>query len=384
VRDRLRRISAVKLILGIAAVLCLALAGEASAAVVVVSANRLQPERVGIASHDTVHWENGTAVPQRIESFGQPSFDSFDLAASGAGERRFDRPGRYRYRVPGIGKEGVVVVAGAARGRLPGSREGSRRRSRSQGRGCNRRDVFLYDVSVKGKKTMQESWLPQFMLTGAFSIAYEYSALYRSVTVVVKRNCSTLLARASASQRGTARLQSYAWTDQVQHADPSGGTEQPCDFSAIVGGLGGRLRITDTAVSGGRARGWSLSVISRLSDDQRDALSSLLGARRDAVCDKGNLSNARIFDDLPGYTVPVPIFNDPYGVSGVKLYPPLIVLNGEFAGGGSGQPPRPLKALMRGRSFAVSSGARSYGGTSVQTQATATADVEVRFRRRDR
>jgi len=43
-----------------------------------------------------VRWENVTATPQRVESIGQPDFESVNVPANGAGERRFNRVGRYR------------------------------------------------------------------------------------------------------------------------------------------------------------------------------------------------------------------------------------------------------------------------------------------------
>jgi hypothetical protein len=306
-------------------------------------------------------------VAERVDSVGQPSFASVVVPAGGSREVLFRRTGVYRYEVPrgGARKGQIVVVAGARRPRPRGS-AGS----------CNRRRVFLYDVTVTGSKSATETWLPQFLTDGEFTLSYRYVVRYPGLAVVVDSNCGTRITSVNARGSGTGTLQPYSWSDRVVRR--GGGTEQPCGFMVSATGLGATIRINTTFVAQGG--GSSIVVLSRLTESQGNALADLLGARRDAQCDKGGLSNARVFDGLPGHGT-VPIFGSPYSVAGVRVSPPLTVLNGEFFASGRGVP-SPLRRLLQGASFTVNSGVKRYDGTSSQTHAIASASVKIEFRRR--
>jgi hypothetical protein len=351
-----------------ALVVSLGAASNAAADVVVVSTEGVQPRRAHVAPGGTVRWENTSAAAVRIQSLGRPRFQALNVDAGRAGERRFNRVGRYRYTIPGSVGEAVVIVGAEVR------------RPRPRGRGCDRREVFLYDVTVNATKSFTEEWDPRFNQQGAFSISYLYRVAYPRVGVVVEHECGTGEIEVSARGRGAGKLSDYAWADSVRNADPdAGSTPAPCEFDLAVDSLGATIQIKDSALIS-RGRGSFLSVASRLTPSQRDALSKLLSDRRGAVCDKGGQSNTSVFDEPAGHG-PVPIFQDPYRVSGGELFPPLTVLNGDlFARGRS----RPLQALVAGRSFSASSGERDYDGTDSQTHVVAKAGVRIRFTRRHR
>ena len=129
-------------------------------------------------------------------------------------------------------------------------------------------------------------------------------------------------------------------------------------------------------------RAASLAVA--LCMDQFVALSALLRARRDAVCDKGNpgLSNSLSFDGLGGHQSAgtVPIFEKPLRAAGLSIEPPSLGLNGEFTTYSIGFPTE-LRKLVRGDSFSVYSGHRTYRGTNGQTTARAAVSVRIDFNR---
>ena len=352
----------------VSAVGLIALASATPAAADVVAiGSELSPEVVRIAAGQTVRWENGTPALQRIDSTGSPEFDDLDVPAGGSGERRFTRTGRYRYAVPGTGKAGEVrVVARAAR------------RPRSRGRGCGRRDVFLYDVTVTATKSMSEFWLPQYQNDGQFAIDYAYRARYNDVPVVIARQCGAgaTIGRSGRRHAGSGTLTNYRWSDSVQNPEfPE--DRPPCGFNASTAGLGAQIEIEGFAARTGSF----LGIATRLRDDQNDALHTMLTARRAAVCDKGNLTNGNVLDGLPGHDAAggVPIFRNPYRVAGGKLDPPAINLFGQFA---TTRSAGPVTAIARGRSFAISSGPRRYQGVNTQTNATASASLRISFKRR--
>jgi hypothetical protein len=346
--------------------LSLGAASDAAADVVVVSTGGVQPRRAHVAPGGTVRWENGSPAAIRIQSLGRPRFTSLNVEAGRAGERRFDRAGRYRYTIPGTVAEALVIVGAEVR------------RPRPRGNGCDRREVFLYDAVVEARKSFTEEWVPKFKQVGAFSISYAYRVAYPRVAVVLQHECGTGEIDISARGRGAGKLSDYTWADSVRSADPGGGsTEAPCEFAASVDSLGGTIRIKETAFIPGR-RGSFLSVASRLTPAQRDALAKLLDDRRDAVCDKGGQPNTRVFDGPAGHGT-VPIFQDPYRVAGGDLFPPLTDLSGDFFAPGRS---RALQALVAGRSFSVSSGQRDYDGTGDQTHVVAKAGIRIRFTRR--
>jgi plastocyanin len=349
-----------------ALVLSLAGAGDAVAAVVLIEPDGPDPDRVRIAPLGTVRWENATPTAQRVESIGEPDFDPVDVAAGGAGERRFNRPGRYRYRLAATGREGVVIVGAAAR------------RPRARGRGCNRRDVYLYDVTVRALKAASEEWLPQYETTGIFSLSYASVARYRSVPVIVSRNCFGGL-RVRGKGTGTGSVADYVWNDGFDSTDPSptSGSE-PCAFSEATSGLGAGLELQAGLERSGN---WMITTESRLARGQFEALQDLLSAARDAVCDRGWLTNVRVFDGLAGHGT-VPIFDRDYRVGPLRMQPPGLHLPGSFGWSGRRNPPPSVRALVRGRGFTVNSGQKRYHGTSSQTIADATASVTVNFTRR--
>lgn len=358
----MRRLAVLTVLVG-----SLAGAGDAAAAVVLIKADGPDPRTARVAPTFSVRWENVTSTPQRVESIGRPDFGPVSVPAGGAGERRFNRVGRYRYRLSGTGQEGVVIVGAVVR------------RPRPRGQGCSRRDVFLYDVTARGSKTGSEEWLPRFELTGAFTLSYTYVVRYPSVAVVVDHDCFGGT-RFRARQIGTGTLGDYTWSDQVVSADPQTEGALPCSFERRTGGLGARLTIVGDLSDQGH---WSLSVDSRLEQSQSEALGELVGASRDAVCDKGHLTNSRVFDLLPGHGT-VPIWVDRYRIGPLRLDPPGLYMPGQFGWSGQRRPPQAVRALANGRAFTVNSGERRYQGTSIQTTADATAAMKVTFSRRSR
>ncbi len=351
-----------------ALVVSLGAASEAAAEVVVVSTDGVQPRRAHVAPGGTVRWENSSPAAVRIQSLGRPRFRSLDVDAGRAGERRFNAVGRYRYTIPGTVAEAIVIVGAEVR------------RPRPRGRGCDRREVFLYHVTVNATKSFTEEWDPRFELQGALSISYAYQVVYPRVAAVVQHECGTGEIEVRARGRGAGKLSNYKWADSVRNADPNAGsTPSPCDFLTSVDSLGATIQIKDSALIPG-GRGSSLSVASRLTPGQRDALAKLLVDRRAVPCDKGGQGNASVFDGPAGHGT-VPIFQDPYRVAGGELFPPLIALSGDFFAQGRS---RPLQSLVAGRSFSVSSGERNYDGRDAQTHVVAKAGMRIRFARRHR
>ena len=93
------------------------------------------------------------------------------------------------------------------------------RRPRPRGRGCDRREVFLYDVTVNATKSFTEEWVPRFELQGAFSISYAYQVVYRRVAAVVQHECGTGEIEVRARGRGAGKLSNYKWADSVRNAN---------------------------------------------------------------------------------------------------------------------------------------------------------------------
>jgi hypothetical protein len=346
-------------------VVSLAGAGDAAAVVVLIKPDGPDPRTARVAPFGTVRWENLTTTAQRVESIGEPDFDPVSVAARGAGERRFNRVGRYRYRLSATGHEGLVIGGAAVR------------RPRPRGRGCSRREVYVYNVTTRASKSASEEWLPRYELDGKFSFGYRYTVRYPRVAVVAAHDCLGGI-RFRARQLGTGALTSYDWSDQVVSRTPENGTALPCAFAEESHGLGARIKVDGDL---DRRGGWALSVESRLTRSQNDALGELLVASREAVCDRGDLSNASVFDDLPGHGA-VPIFADGYRIGPLRLDSPLLDLVGQFGWSGRWRPPQAVRALARGRSVTVNSGTKRYQGTSIQTIAEARASMKVTFTRR--
>ena len=182
----------------------------------------------------------------------------------------------------------------------------------------------------------------------------------------------------SGQHPGSATLTPYVWRDSVVFVLNPGpdGTTAPCGFNIATAGLGARIGI-DGYVPGSGG-GASFSVSSRLRPDQSDALDTLLARRRDAVCDKGNPGLDSQRTGIRHASGPFGRRHHPdlrEGVSGGGTEPQAAGdLNGEFTSYSVGFPVV-LRKLLRGDSFSVSSGRRTYEGTNSQTAARAVAAV---------
>ena len=272
-----------------------------------------------------------------------------------------------------------VAVIGALFVSLAGAAEAAAGGAGAAGRGCDRVDVYRYKLTVTGAKTGHETWLPPAETTGEFSFAYRYVVRYPSFRVVVDRGCGPELTTVRARGRGTGELESYAWADHAVPKDQSDGTELPCDFQATTEGLRAGLRIAGgTAVRGGSRA--TFSVQSELRHGAVTALIALLDGRREAACNKGELSNVNLLEELVTHTS-VPIYDNSTRAGGVKVDPPSLAFGGSLLGGGR-RTPRPLARLARGKSASMSTGPRSFHDVDDQTEAAATTSVTLRFERR--
>ncbi len=349
-------------------------AAPAQAAVVAVTGSGLQEPQTRIFTGQRVSFTNLMGAAVTIDSTGRPSFDDLALPTGGDGERRFRRAGRYRYRA--AGRDGVIVVQTFARAPRP----------RPNGRdGCGGRKIYRYDIIVKGRKSVMETWLPQYRNQGAFSISYSYLVNYPDVLLSVTDACGggknlDLPAGRAKTAPGTGALSGYTWSDTVQSAES--GRPPSCAFAAAATSLGAQVTINgflSPAGSGGGA-----AVASRLTTPQFEVLSSILQTKHAGVCDKDpGLSNAQVYDGLPGYDASADaIFSRPFNVSGGELYPPNISLFGDFgAFTQRGAPAEIGRKLSRGRSFSVST-TKTVDDTSSQTVAHGTASISITLRRR--
>jgi hypothetical protein len=355
-------------VLGLGVLAAALVAAPARAAVVAVTNSGLQDSQTRIFTGQRVSFTNLTDGAVTIDSTGRPSFDDLALAPGGEGVRRFVQAGRYRYTAGG--RDGAIVVQAFAR-------------SPRNGRvGCRNRKVYRYDITVKGRKSVMETWRPEYRNLGAFSISYTYLVNYPGVLLSVTADCGggttlDLPAGAARTASGTGSLSGYTWSDSVRSAETD--RPPPCAFAAAVTGLGAQVSI------GGfisRSVGGAF-VSSRLTTPQFGVLSSILDAKHQGVCDKDpGLSNSQVFDGLPGYDASVSsaIFTTDFSVSGGKLGPPSIGLDGDFSEGQRSNPAL-ARRLVRGQSFSVTT-TRTLDDTSSQTTAHGTASISISLRRR--
>ena len=347
-------------------------AAPAQAAVVAVTDTGLQDPQTRIFTGQRVSFMNLTGAAVTVESEGRPSFDDLALSPGADGERRFARPGRYHYKA--AGRDGVIIVQGFARSPRP----------RPNGDCGGGRKIYRYDIVVKGRKSVRETWLPQYRNQGAFSISYNYLVKYSGVLLSVTEVCGgaknlDLPAGRAKTAPGTGSLSGYTWSDSVQSAES--GRPPSCAFAVAANGLGAQVDINGFLSPGS---GGGAAITSRLTTPQFNVLQSILDTKRDGVCDKDpGLSNSQVFDGLPGYDASADaIFSREFNVSGGKLYPPNISLFGDFgAFTQRGAPAEIGRKLSRGRSFSVST-TRTVDDTSSQTVAHGTASISISLRRR--
>ncbi len=347
-------------------------AAPAQAAVVAVADSGLQDPQTRIFTGQRVSFMNITGAAVTIDSTDRPSFDDLALSPGGDGERRFARPGRYRYEA--AGRDGVIIVQGFARAPRP----------RPNGDCGGARKIYRYDIVVKGRKSMMETWLPQYRNQGIFSLSYNYIVKYPGVLLSVTKVCGggtnlDLPAGRAKTAPGSGSLSGYTWSDSVQSAES--GRPPSCAFAAAANGLGAQVEINGFLSSGS---GGGAAVASRLTTPQFNVLHSILDTKHDGVCDKDpGLSNSQVYDGLPGYDASADaIFSRPFRVSGGELYPPNISLFGDFgAFTQRGAPAAIGRKLSRGRSFSVST-TRTVDDTSSQTVAHGTASISISLRRR--
>lgn len=133
-----------------------------------------------------VSFINLTGAAVTIDSVGRPVFGDLALAPGADGERRFGRAGRYRFTAAGRG--GAVIVRAPAPSPSPGG--GGSGSPRPGGAGCDRRTVYRYDITVKGRKSVRETWRPEFRNLGDFSISYTYIVTYPGVRLGVTRTAA--------------------------------------------------------------------------------------------------------------------------------------------------------------------------------------------------
>jgi hypothetical protein len=348
-------------------------AAPAQAAVVAVTDSGLQDPQTRIFTGQRVSFTNLTGAVVTIDSEGQPSFDDLALPSGGDGERRFRRPGRYRYK--GAGRDGVIIVQAFARSSRP----------RPNGRdGCGGRKIYRYSIIVKGRKSVMETWRPEFRNQGAFSISYNYLVNYPDVLLGVTDVCGDgknldLPAGRAKTAPGTGSLSGYTWSDSVRSADS--GRPPSCAFTMAATALGAQVEINGFMSPGS---GGGAAIASRLTTPQFNVLSSILDTKHAGVCDKDpGLSNSQVFDGLPGYDASADaIFSRDFNASGGKLHPPNISLFGDFAGFRQrGAPAEIGRKLAQGRSFSVAT-TRTVDDTSSQTIAHGTASISISMRRR--
>jgi hypothetical protein len=346
-------------------------AAPAQAAVVAVTDAGLQEPQTRIFTGQRVSFTNLTGAAVTVDSNGQPSFDDLALPAGADGERRFRRAGRYRYEA--AGRDGVIIVQAFARSPRP-RRDGS----------CGgARKIYRYDIVVKGRKSVRETWLPEYRNEGAFTISYNYLVRYPAVPLGVTEACGggkevDLPAGRAKTAPGTGSLSGYTWSDSVHSADS--GRPPSCAFATAMSGLGTQVEVNGFMAPGS---GGGAAILSRVTTPQFNVLQSILDTKRDAVCDKDpGLSNSQVYDGLPGYDASADaIFSRDFRVAGGLLSPPSISLVGNFAAfTRRGSPSQIGRKLSQGRSFSVST-TRTVDDTSSQTVAHGTASISISLKR---
>ena len=371
-----------RLALGLAVATVAVAAAPAQAAVVAVTDSGLRDPQTRIFKGQRVSFMNLTGAAVTVDSTGRPSFADLALGAGGSGERRFRRAGRYRFKA--AGRDGVIVVRAFARSPRPRpNRRGGRNGSSggSGGKACGGRKIYRYSITVRGRKVMRESWRPEFKNQGIFSISYNYSVSYPGVRLSVTNDCGggttlDLPAGRAKTAPGSGSLFGYTWSDTVSSTES--GRPPSCAFVTAVNGLGAEASINGFISGGGGA-----AISSGLTTPQFDVLSSIVDVKHDAVCDKDpGLSNAQVYDGLPGYDASADkIFSRDFNVSGGKLGPPSIALDGDFSAFRQRSNTAIGRKLSRGRSFSVGT-TRTFDETSSQTTAVGTASISISLRRR--
>jgi hypothetical protein len=268
---------------------------------------------------------------------------------------------------------------------------------------CNRREVLLYDVMVKGEKSGSETVQ---RMDGEFAFSYAYEARYPRVPVTVEHNCGSGDIKIDGPtdrepHPGTASLDSYVWRDSLtgKAQVPLGGGRPfslksdgrapvfeddrvACGFDVAMDGLGAQIAFSGyiPGSPGGRAT-LGMSSLVPPGEDRHEAR---IAARHKEECNKGkyHLSNVMAFDGLAysghGERI-VQLYEKPTEVAGVNLYPPLLNLSGHIgARDGDGAAAR---KLARGESFSVSSGRKTYEGAGEQGSVKAATSMTVTFSR---
>jgi len=181
------------------------------------------------------------------------------------------------------------------------------------------REVFHYDVMVKGEKSGSETVQ---RMEGEFAFSYAYSARYPRVPVTVELNCgSGDIKIGGPTDRephpGTASLDSYVWRDSLTGKTqvPTGGnifslksdgrppvyenTIPACGFDVAMGGLGAQIVGLHGYISGSPGGGATFGMGSRVptGEDRHDAR---IKARHREECNKSkyHISNVGGFDTL--------------------------------------------------------------------------------------
>ena len=347
-------------------------AAPAQAAVVAVTDSGLRDPQTRIFTGQRVSFTNLTGAAVTIDSTDRPSFDDLALPPGGDGERRFARPGRYRYKA--AGRDGVIIVQAFARAPRP-------RRNGACGGG---RKIYRYDIIVKGRKALMETWLPQYRNEGAFSLSYNYLVRYPGVLLSVTEVCGggqnlDLPAGRAKTAPGTGSLSGYTWSDGVHSAES--GRPPSCAFAVAATGLGAQASIDGSTFPGS---GGGAGITSRLTTPQFNVLDSMIATKHDGVCNQDpGLSNSSVYDGLPGYDASADaIFTRDFRVAGGLLHPPNISLFGDFgAFTHRGNPAEIGRKLAQGRSFSVST-TKTVDDTSTQTVAHGTASISISLKRR--
>lgn len=278
----------------------------------------------------------------------------------------------------------------------------------SGGDDCDRREVFLYDVLVAGEKSGSETkqgW------EGEFAFSYVYSARYSRVPVTLEHQCGTgdikiSVPTAGDPHPGSGTLVSYAWRDSLTDKEylptdknifnlrddgtrpPTTDTHRACGFDVAVDGLRAQIHLEGYIAGPGSPPGGrsAFRVNSRVRDGE-NRHRSLIFARHKEECNKGKRSNRSVFDGLAGHDSDAELYWKPIQVAGVSLEPPALNLFGmlSLADNYSVEVPAAVRALLRGDSFRVASGRKTwqktYEGTNKEERATAAISVTVTFNR---
>ncbi len=207
---------------------------------------------------------------------------------------------------------------------------------------------------MRGRKVDEGDLAPEFKTQGIFRISYNYSVSYPDVRLSVTNDCGggttlDLPAGRAKTAPGSGSLFGYTWSDTVSSTES--GRPPSCAFVIAVNGLGAEASINGFISGGGGA-----AISSGLSTSQFDVLGSILDVKHDAVCDKDpGLSNAQVYDGLPGYDASADrIFSRDFNASGGKLGPPRHRARRRLLRASKQRSNTPIgRKLARGTSFSV-------------------------------